>query len=177
MLVRILGFGCNWWRRFGPDPEDRFRYTKHAAYFNSTGVRCGRKIRRHWVIPGLIRFNGSSNLAVHHVDRLVGSTFSCTKPIFALGGNRVVFRERASGSVEPDCYLVVVASERFGIINFQLPGWFAPDVLPLAASHLREKQESMLLMRLGDWIETDIGRWYLTPTNKLNTGATLQLAE
>jgi hypothetical protein len=79
--------------------------------------------------------------------------------------------------VEPDCYLVVVASERFGIINFQLPGWFAPDVLPLAASHLREKQESMLLMRLGDWIETDIGRWYLTPTNKLNTGATLQLAE
>ena len=58
MLVKILGFGSNWWARFGRDPQDRYRYTRHAAYFNSTGVRCGNKMRRYWVVPGLIRFNG-----------------------------------------------------------------------------------------------------------------------
>ena len=58
MLVKILEFGSNWWARFGRDPHDRYRYTKHAAYFNSTGVRCGSKMRRYWVVPGLIRFNG-----------------------------------------------------------------------------------------------------------------------
>ena len=46
MLVKILGFGSNWWARFGRDPQDRYRFTRHAAYFNSTGVRCGNKIRR-----------------------------------------------------------------------------------------------------------------------------------
>lgn len=177
MLVRILGLGCNWWRRFGRNPEDRFRFTKHAAFYNSTGVRCGRKIRRHWVIPGLIRFNGSNNLAAHHVDHLVGSTFSCTEPIFALGGNRVVFRERMTGNAVPDCYLVVIASDTSGMIDFQLREWLSPQALPIAASHLREKQEAMLLMRFGDWVETNIGRWYLTQTNKLSVGATLLLAE
>src|SRR5581483_274962 len=43
VLVRILSFGCNWWARFGHDPEDRYRYTRRAAYYNSTGVRCGNK--------------------------------------------------------------------------------------------------------------------------------------
>ena len=58
MLVKILEFGSNWWARFGRDPHDRYRYTRHAAYFNSTGVRCGSKMRRYWLVPGLIRFNG-----------------------------------------------------------------------------------------------------------------------
>ena len=49
MLVKILEFGSNWWARFGRDPHDRYRYTRHAAYFNSTGVRCGSKMRRYWI--------------------------------------------------------------------------------------------------------------------------------
>ena len=44
MLVKIMEFGSNWWARFGRDPQDRYRYTRHAAYFNSTGVRCGGKM-------------------------------------------------------------------------------------------------------------------------------------
>ena len=56
MLVKILEFGSNWWARFGRDPSDCYRYTKHAAYFNSTGMRCaGSKMRRYWIVPGLIR--------------------------------------------------------------------------------------------------------------------------
>jgi len=35
-VVKILEFGSNWWARFGRDPQDRYRYTRHAAYFNST---------------------------------------------------------------------------------------------------------------------------------------------
>ena len=58
MLVKILNFGTNWWARFGSDLDDPLRLTCHAAYYNSTGIRCGRKVRRHWIAPGLIRFNG-----------------------------------------------------------------------------------------------------------------------
>lgn len=176
MLVTILSFGCNWWRRFGSDPEDRFRYTKHAAFYNSTGVQCGKKIRRHWVIPGLIRFNGARNFATQDVNRYVGGTFRCTEPIVAFGGNRVVFNERVTATAGSDFFLVVVTNSRFGVLDFA-SDWTANGVHPIAASQLRQQQEAMLLMRIGDWVETAVGRWYLKPTDQLQVGATLQLGE
>ncbi len=177
MLVTILSFGCNWWRRFGNNAEDRFRFTKHAAVYNSTGIQCGKKIRRHWVIPGLIRFNGASNLAAAHRNRCIGQTFSCTEPVFALGGNRVVFQAKAANNTNPDCFLVVISSDRFGAIDFRSSQWKSEMTRAIAASQLRDKQETMLLMRVGDWVETSLGRWLLYARPDLDIGAALQLSE
>jgi hypothetical protein len=174
VLVKILNFGCNWWRRYGSDPEDSFRYTRRAVFYNSTGVQCGSKIRRHWVIPGLIRFNGASDFAPHQFSRCIGQTFSCTQPVYALGGNRVVFEKKVKPA-DPDYFLVVVSTDRHGVFDFQSTGWTSAGSHPIAASCLRATQEAMLLMRLNGWIESNIGRWYLRPTRELETGAVLQL--
>ena len=53
MLVKILEFGSNWWARFGRDPQDRYRFTRHAAYSQLRGRalrtrRCGG----YWIVPG-----------------------------------------------------------------------------------------------------------------------------
>ena len=82
MLVKILEFGSNWWARFGRDPHDRYRYTRHAAYFNSTGVRCGSKMRRYWLVPGLIRFNGVGDFNPQFPAALSGR--SSNAPILSL---------------------------------------------------------------------------------------------
>jgi hypothetical protein len=42
--------------------DDRFRYTRHAAYYNSTGVQCGRKMRRHYRAGRLAHPKGSGAL-------------------------------------------------------------------------------------------------------------------
>jgi len=104
MLVKILEFGSNWWARFGRDPHDRYRYTRHAAYFNSTGVRCGSKMRRYWLVPGLIRFNGVGDFNPQFPGRALGEIFECTDLVFACGDNRaglITFCRsyRAAGSV------------------------------------------------------------------------------
>jgi hypothetical protein len=178
MLVKILGFGCNWWRRYGANPHDRFRYTAHAAFYNSTGVQCGRKIRRHWVIPGLIRFNGTTTHMQHDRNLYIGQTFICTEPVFALGGNRVVFEKKASDKWKTaDYFLLVITADRFGAVQFQSPTWKSDATRVIAASWLREKQEAMLLMNMGEWIQTSLGRWYLTAVPSLQSGAALQLAE
>ena len=176
MLVTIQSFGCNWWRRFGSNPEDRFRFSRHAAFYNSTGIRCGRKIRRHWVIPGLIRFNGARDFVSQDVDRYVGGTFRCTEPVVAFGGNRVVFNERVTNNPAPDFFLVVVTNAQFGMLDFE-SDWLAKGAHAIAASQLRQQQEAMLLMRIGDWVETALGRWYLSRTEQLRVGATLQLCD
>lgn len=177
MFVTILNFGCNWWSRFGRDTEDRYRYTRRAAYYNSTGVRCGNKIRRHWTVPGLIRFNGSGDFNPHFPARSIGQTFACTFPRFALGGNRVVFQNRIRGTGVPDCFLVVVSSERFGLFDFESQDWKSANTHVIAASHLRERQEAMLLMRSDGWVESTLGTWRLKLTTELAAGALLQLAD
>jgi len=177
VLVKILSFGCNWWKRFGRDPEDRFRYTRHAAFYNSTGVQCGNKIRRHWIIPGLIRFNGIGDFNPHYPSRSVGHTFSCTEPVFAFGGNRVVFETKVRKCADPDYFLVAVSSERFGVFDFHSRLWKSESAHAIAASDLRKKQEAMLLMSTDDWISSSLGRWRLRLTNDLAVGAILQLDE
>ena len=176
MLVKILGFGSNWWARFGRDPRDRFRYTRHAAYFNSTGVRCGNRMRRYWVVPGLLRFNGVGDFNPQFPGRAVGKIFECTDLIFALGGNRVLFTRKVDSSV-PDYFLVVVSSDRFGGFDFEVPGWKSQSVTPIAVSHSREKQEAMLLMRAGDWVRSALGVCQLSVATGLSYGAALQLLE
>jgi hypothetical protein len=177
MLVRILGFGSNWWARYGRDPEDRYRYTRHAAYFNSAGVRCGSNFRRHWSVSGLIRFNGVGDFNPRFPRRSIGSTFECTDPAFAFGGNRVVFLRKSRASAQPDYYLTAISSDRFGVMDFENTDWKSHSVLPLAVSRLGQKQEAVLLMKAGDSVRTDLGTWRLMAGGDNTSGASLEFTE
>lgn len=168
MLVKVLGFGTNWWARFGRDAEDPQRFTRHAAYYNSTGVRCGNKVRRHWITSGLIRFNGVGDFNPNLPERVIGCTFVCSDLTQAFGGNRLLFQNKASKSSVPDRYLVVVSSHTHGRINFASTVWKSVLSQAIAASQLREMQEVMLLMKPGDWIQTSTGFWQLTVTSDLH---------
>jgi len=177
MLVKILEFGSNWWARFGHDPQDRYRYTKHAAYFNSTGVRCGNKMRRYWIVPGLIRFNGVGDFNPQFPNRAVGEVFECADLVFACGGNRVLFRRKARQSCRPDYFLLVVSSDRFGALSFEASDWKSESLTAIAVSHIGEKQEAMLLMKAGDSVRSTLGIWQLRVAPNLRHGASLQLLE
>lgn len=177
MLVHVLKFGSNWWARFGSDPADRYRFTRHAAYFNSTRLRFGNKIRRHWIVPGLIRFKGIGDFNPHFPFRSVGAVFDCTDLIFPCGGNRVLFQRRADHSVLPDHFLVVLSNDQFGTFDCQRSDWKAASVLPIAVSESREKQEAMLLMKLHDWVRTTLGVWQLKTGLTPPQSARLELLE
>lgn len=175
MLVRVQNFGCNWWARFGYDPADPHRYTRHAAYYNSTGIRCGRKIRRHWIVPGLIRFNGVGDFNPHLPKRSLGHTFQTSKLEFLFGGNRMLLKKRMPNSETPDRYLVVVSQTLHGRMVFSSPGWKSPSAEVIASSQLRQEQEAMLLMRPGDWVRTACGTWRLKVGETPQADALLEL--
>jgi hypothetical protein len=177
MLVKILGFGSSWWARFGRDPHDRYRYTRHAAYFNSAGLRCGNKVRRHWILPGLIRFNGVGDFNPQFPSRSLGETFECTDLAFACGGNRLLFVRKAPTSVPPDVYLIAVSSNRCGTFNFAVSGWKSESVLPIAVSRLGDRQEAMLLMKPLDFVRSSLGIWQLKVTVDVPHNAALELLE
>jgi hypothetical protein len=161
MLVKVLGFGTNWWARFGRDRDDPLRFTRHAAYYNSTGFRCGRAVRRHWVYSGLIRFNGVGDFNPNYPERALGRIFVCSELSFAFGGSRLLFQSKAPSCVHPECYLVVLSSVEHGVVDLCSSTWKSVFSRVIAASQLREKQEVMLLMNSGDWVQTSAGFWQL----------------
>jgi hypothetical protein len=175
MLVKVLHFGCNWWARFGSNPGDPHRYTRHAAYYNSTGIRCGNKVRRHWIVPGLIRFNGAGDFNPHLPSRSLGHTFLASGPDFLFGGNRLLLKKKMADSATPDCHLVVVSQELHGRFDFASSGWKSPGVLVISASQLRQTQEAMLLIKPGDWIRSSCGLWQVSLSDCSRLGAELLL--
>lgn len=177
MLVKILGFGSSWWARFGRDPHDRHRFTRHAAYFNSTGVRCGNEVSRHWVLPGLIRFNGVGDFNPQFPSRCVGETFECTDLAFACGGNRLLFVRKAATSVLPDYFLLAVSSDKCGLFNFGEPGWKSELVMPIAVSRLGDKQEALVLMDPAVYVRSSLGIWQLKTAVGVSQCASLELLE
>ncbi|HTC92024.1 MAG TPA: hypothetical protein VK699_01065 [Terriglobales bacterium] len=175
MLVKVLSFGTNWWARFGSEADGPNRFTRHAAYYNSTGVRCGGKVRRHWIVPGLIRFNGAGDFNPRSPRRSLGHTFLCSNLDFLFGGNRLLLKTKAHKLAVPDWFLVVVSNELHGTIDFAQCDWKSPQSKVIAASRLREAQEAMLLMKAGDWIRTGWGFWQLSVPAKDGSHATLEL--
>jgi hypothetical protein len=176
MLVKILKFGSNWWARFGHDPHDRYRFTRHAAYFNSTGLCSDSKVRRHWIIPGLIRFNGVGDFNPQFPNRSVGVTFECADLVFALGGNRLLFQRKAPTSAQPDYFLVVLSADQFGSFDCVTRDWKEDSVQAIAVSQAGTRLEAMLLMKPLDWVRTSLGHWQLR-TGSIREHARLELVE
>ena len=170
MLVKVLSFGSNWWSRFGRESEDPYRFTHHAAYYNSTGICCGSKIRRHWLIPGLIRFNGIGDFNAKLPQLSIGKTFCCSDLVFAFGGNRLLFERKAPWPAVPDYHLVAITSAQHGPITFRSKRWKSPSACAIAASQLRLVEETMLLLKPGDWVKTDWGFWQLRVFGSMQHG-------
>ncbi len=160
MQIRILSLGCSWWARAGKDSNDPFRFTRRAAYFNSTGIVCGKKVRRHWVSAGMVRFNGTSGFVPQYPMRVIGRVFKCSEVGIWLGGTRIVFQQ-ISGRGYQDYCLVTLNSEEHGVIDLAVSGWKSERIKVIAISQLRNKQEVMLLMNIGDWVKSNCGTWLL----------------
>ena len=163
MLVKVLNFGTNWWARSGSEPQNTDRLDRHAVHYNSTGIRCGGKIRRHWITSGLLRLNGVLDFSFMQPERSAQQTFVCSDLTYQFGGNRLLLKSKCAKSAAPDSYLVVVSSEKHGWIDVGSKAWKSVFSRVIAMSQLRDVQEAMLLMQATDWIQTSSGFWQLQP--------------
>ena len=154
MRVAVLSFGSNWWAR------SESQLTRFARY-NSSGIQCASKVRRHWIVAGVVRFNGVSNFRSWPPQRLLGSSFRCSELSFAYGGNRLLFVEKIPDSVPADFHLLTITSDLFGILDLYSRTCRSASSVVFAASQLRARQEIMLLLEPGGWFQTSSGLWQL----------------
>lgn len=165
MRVAVNGFGSIWTRRFGRDADSRTRFTREAAFYNTTGVPVGARIRARSGVYGVARFNGASGFTPHQPERMLDRVFDCAGPETWNGGNRVLFAALIAPPAQPDWYLVAICEDVTGWIDRDI-AWKAPDCFLISFSESDEHQEAMLLMPAFGWLRGARGVFVLTPDQR-----------
>ena len=158
MYVRVISFGTNWWAMRSQDTRDPLCFRRRAAYFNAAALMSGRRLHHSAIFPGQIRFNGKSGFDPEFPLRAIGKTFLCSAPRQFAGKMHLLF-ERRAGEMMPDAHLVTLNSAEHGAIQFAKPGWKSTGAKPISISLRGQRYEAMLLFEIGDWVESDLGRW------------------
>lgn len=160
MYIRVISLGTNWWAMRSRELNDPLCFRYRAAYFNSTALRYGRRLRLSAVFPGHIRFNSKSGFDPEFPQRAIGKTFLCSIPRQFAGKTHLLIEQRAR-RMTPGAYLVTLKNEEHGAIQFAQPGWKSAGVRPISISLRGRRYEAMLLFGAQDWVESDIGRWQI----------------
>ena len=162
MLVSVHSFGSIWSHRLGKDLAEPRRFTSHAAFYNTTGVEAGGKVRHRSRIYGYARFDGAGGFNAHQISRMIHRVFECDEPCVWNGANKVRFRRLMSRAVRPDRFLVTVTSGRTGTLD-RSGAWISDDSNLISFSECDGQQEAMLLMPAYGWVRGMIGTFCLEP--------------
>ncbi len=178
MLISVLGFGSIWSRRAARDPQSPDRLTHlDAAYYNTTGVLVGAKMRNRPRVFGVARFNGNSGLRPDCTHRMLNKVFDCEPPCVWNGQKNVLFRRILPRPAKPDAYLVTATSEQTGGIDRDRLGeWLHPEAHLISFSECGQDQEVLLVMAAYGWLRGRLGTFFLEPVAQAPWKARLMLS-
>ena len=168
MLISALGFGSIWTRRVASSAQHPTRFgTSDTAYYNTTGVLVGDKLRNRPCVYGVARFNGNGSFRPDCLHQLMPRVFECEPPCMWNGYNKVLFKSPLARPEKPDAYLVILTAEQSGGINRNLAGgWLHRDAVLISLSECREQQEVMLVMPAYTWVRSRLGTFFIEPANQ-----------
>lgn len=162
MRVAVVGFGSVWRHRLGKcDAHGRLN---SAVYYNTTGVLVKGNVRQRPQICGYARFDSAGGFDANHASRMIGCVFECAEPCVWSGYNKLLFKRVLTRRECADYFLVVARSGVIGELPVGSKDWRSPDIWLLSLSESLAQQEAMLLMSIGDWLRTSVGKFVLEPS-------------
>jgi hypothetical protein len=171
--VTIEGFASLWSKRTRPDPRHPER--QRTAYYNTTGIAVGDKVRPRSRVFGQLRFNGIGGFIAAGVERNIGRVFQCSAEL--AGPVRKLFFHHllAKPPHAPDYFLFVVTSRSAGLLSIESETWKSDGVVLFALSQSGESQEAILLMPGHSWFRGGLGTFIADPDRARPWRAMLRL--
>ena len=129
------------------------------VYYNSTAIDTGKGLKPRPVIYGVVRVESGTGFnplveelkAQYAISQLVGRIFDGTGVREHDVRRQMALHKRTSG--EPDGYLVVIHSRRYGKIDLTVQ-WKSNGVEVVSFSEAGDDQEALLLMSPYSWVRT-----------------------
>ena len=174
MFITVEGFGSIWSKRLRPHPIDPYR--KLTAYYNTTGIWHGGRLRHRSKVFGQLRFNEVGGFNPRLIERNIGHVFQCTG---TLEHNRrsLLLHHLPAGPMSPDYFLFAITSNRTGLLPIGYEEWKSSGVLLLSFSEFKQYQEAILLMPAHSWIRGGLGCFVAEPRATVSWRGFLRLVE
>jgi hypothetical protein len=167
MLIGLEGFGSIWSVRTATS-------SRRTAYYNTTGLVIGERLRHRSRLFGYVRFNEIGGFNPKQIERNIGRVFESAGPA-AAEHRTLLLHHRSSPPAFPDCFLFAVTSDRTGELPIDCGGWSSDAVTLISLSQANGRQEALLLMPAHSWIRGTLGRFVAEPCVDRPWRAFLQL--
>jgi hypothetical protein len=167
MRIALEGFGSIWSVRKGES-------SKRSAYYNTTGIIVGGRLRHQSRVYGHLRFNEVGGFNPNHIERNMGRVFESVGSVDQ-GGARVLLHRLSSEPKVPEYFSFAVKSNRTGRLTIDNGVWKRDDVLLISLSEARDEQEAMLLMPPHSWFRGGLGVFVAEPRPDVPWRAFLRL--
>ena len=161
MILRCHSFGSLSWLRPGSDSSDSYRFTRHAALFNTTGFVTGSRERRFWYVPGMVRMNVGVLFGAQGVTGFEPGNYASSGLERRGEWNRVKLDRKMPEPAIANLILIRVTSQEVGRIDL-FTCWHGLDTHVVAGSSLRAEQETLILARPGARVTSERGLWEIT---------------
>ena len=160
MLVAMQSFGSIWTARVAS--AGCAGSARRVAYYNTSGVLAGSKLRNRSCIYGHVRVDECSGFHPPFADRLIHRVFESYGVTVWNGRNKLFLRQLAPYGTHPDVYLFRIRPADTGWIE-RAGAWKCDAAQVVSFSEGNMQQEVLVVLPPFGWVRGENGTFCVDP--------------
>ena len=162
MLVAVQSFGSIWTARGANTEANGANSARRGAYYNTSGVLVGSKLRNRSCIYGHVRVDECSGFHPQFADRLIHRVFESEGVTVWNGRNKLFLRQLAPDGTRPDVYLFRISPADTGWID-RAGAWKCDAAQVVSFSEGNMQQEVLVVLPPFGWVRGENGTFCVDP--------------
>jgi len=150
MLVAVQSLGSIWTSRATSAPPDS-NAARRCAYYNTTGVVAGNKLRSRSCIYGNVRLDECSGFNPRFAERIIHRVYESDGVTVWNGRNKLFLRQLAPNGTRPDAYLFRINPADTGWID-RAAAWKCDGARVVSFSEGNGQQEALIVLPAFGWV-------------------------
>jgi hypothetical protein len=162
MLVAVQSFGSIWTGRDAHAGVGAANSARRRAYYNTTGVLAGTKLRNRSCVYGHVRLDECSGFHPAFAEQVVHRVYESEGVSVWNGGNKLFLRQLTPRGTRPDSHLFRIGSAEIGRID-RRSAWKCDAAQLISFSEGDGQQEALVVLPPFGWIRGERGIFCADP--------------
>ena len=162
MLVAVQSFGSIWTERGTTTKVDAANSARRTAFYNTTGVMAGGKLRSRSCVYGHVRLDECSGFHPGFAERVIHRVYESEGVSVWSGRNKLFLRQLTPTHTRPDVYLFRAGSAEIGWID-RTGAWTCSGAQVVSFSEGNGQQEALLILPAFGWVHSERGTFCVDP--------------
>jgi len=162
MLVGVQSFGSIWTERRASTAVNDANSARRRAFYNTTGVMAGSKLRCRSCVYGYVRLDECSGFHPSSANRVIHRVYESEGVSVWSGRNKLFLQQLTPAGTRPDVYLLRVGSADIGWID-RRGSWTCSGAQVVSFSEGNAQQEALLTLPAFGWVRSERGTFCVDP--------------